>query len=493
LKPSRALVVDLNNFARYPTVAVGYLASILRRSGVEVTVLSPLAHGVPGVSREPRETVLLHAARRLNYALKYASAGRLRAARGVVDGVRSVLARRSARRITQLFENVELEEFDVVLVSTYLLYYDVCADLGRRCQVAGVPLVIGGSYFANAEVARAWLDLPGLTALVGGEIEGELPALVRAVVGRSDLSGFAGVWLPDGRGAPRPPLAELDAIPFPDYADFPWAAYPHRIVPLITGRGCGWGVCSFCSDVTSTAGRTFRSRSPENVLGEIAHQSRKHETSLFTFTDLKLNSRLEMWQALIEEFPRLAPDPRWIASVHVASRQPNGLDGPTLLRARRAGLARLTTGLESGSQRVLDRLKKGTDLGTTSRFLHDAAAAGISVRVTMIHGSPGEDVQDIEASAEFLERHQPVIDRVSLNRFQLRMGPTVLQRYDADPASFPSIRAPRRNARLALVEHEQAAATGREYRHAVARLLRSVHRINRKRLAPRARPFEGVM
>jgi hypothetical protein len=54
--PLRILVVDLNNFARYPTIAVGYLASILRGGGEHVTVFSPLAYGVPGVPREMRET-----------------------------------------------------------------------------------------------------------------------------------------------------------------------------------------------------------------------------------------------------------------------------------------------------------------------------------------------------------------------------------------------------------------------------------------------------
>jgi len=48
------LIVDLNNFARYPTIAIGYLTSILRNAGVEMEVFSPLSSGVTGVQREPR-------------------------------------------------------------------------------------------------------------------------------------------------------------------------------------------------------------------------------------------------------------------------------------------------------------------------------------------------------------------------------------------------------------------------------------------------------
>lgn len=493
MKRPRVLLVDLNNFARYPTIAVGYLTSILRASGASVSVLSPLAHGVPGIPREPPETRFLDAARRLSYSVRYAPGRAARVVKRSFDRARVLKAGRKHEPIAELVARQELRNFDVVLVSTYLIYHDVCASIGELCRRAGVPLIIGGSYFANAEVARAWLDLPGLTALVGGEVEPELAELVMAAAAGQDLARFAGVWLPDGRGGPRPPLKDLDALPFPDYSDFPWHAYPNRIVPLITGRGCGWGVCSFCSDVTSTAGRSFRSRSAHNVLAEIGYQAEKYGTSLFAFTDLKLNSEPEVWSGLIDGIASKAHKPRWIGAVHVGSRQPHHLDAGTLRAAHRAGLVRLTTGLESGSQRVLDRLKKGTDLATTSRFLTDAAAVGISVRVTMIHGSPGEEAEDVLASAAFLERHRAEIDRVSLNRFQLMIGPSFLERYTRSPDQFPSIRNVVRKPVLAQAEHDYRPGSTPAYFRATQRLLSAVHAINKKPLRPLARSFDGVM
>ncbi len=50
----RVLLVDLNNFARYPSIAIGYLTAILRAGGYDVELLAPLATGVGGVPREPR-------------------------------------------------------------------------------------------------------------------------------------------------------------------------------------------------------------------------------------------------------------------------------------------------------------------------------------------------------------------------------------------------------------------------------------------------------
>ena len=49
-KDLRVLIADLHNFARYPTVAVGYLAGVLRSAGIDVEVFSPFSHGVTGVT-----------------------------------------------------------------------------------------------------------------------------------------------------------------------------------------------------------------------------------------------------------------------------------------------------------------------------------------------------------------------------------------------------------------------------------------------------------
>jgi len=487
------LVVDLNNFARYPTIAIGYMKSILTQQGCEVTVLSPLAHGIPGISREPHETPALNIARKVNYAL-HQIPGRL------ADSVRRNTGRMRAHRATRhfptlgdIFKGTDPGNYDAVLVSAYLMYHPVCIEIGEQCKAAGVPLIIGGSYFAEEEVAKSWIDIPGLHALIGGEVELELADILRAAVDGGDLASFDGVWLPDGSGRQRAPLKELDEVPFPDYSDFPWDRYPNKIIPVITGRGCGWGACTFCSDITSTAGRTYRSRSPSNVLAELGAQSERHGTSLFAFTDLKLNSDLSVWNAILQDLPKHVIDPQWIASVHVGKDQPNGLDLERLKKAKAAGAVRLTTGLESGSQRVLDAFAKGADLEVTSRFLHDAKEAGISIRITMIHGSPGETEEDVNASAEFLRSHGHLIDRVLMNRFQLMLGPTIMRRWDENADRFPSVIVTDRNPLMATADHRNTNAHRVSYFRATQRMLQQVHEINKKPLPDAALAFEGVM
>jgi radical SAM superfamily enzyme YgiQ (UPF0313 family) len=491
--PRRVLLVDLNNFARYPSVAVGTLVAILRRAGVEVEVFSPLSIGVPGVAREPRAAPW----GRIDHFARHVSA---HATMRPVRGLRAALAAlrhpigplRSVRVQSELARRLGRSP-DVVLVSTYLLYRSAVAALAARCSAAGIPVVVGGPYFAQPEVVDAWRTLPGVTAVFGGEAEARIVALVETAAAGRDPTGEPGVSTVRSRGRPMPPLGSLDAWPFPDYSDFAWDRVPNRIVPVLTGRGCGWGACTFCSDVTSSSGRSFRSRSAPHVLAELAHQATACATSLFVFTDLKLNSDLTVWRALLDGARRAVPGCQWIGSVHLDGRQDNGLDRESLKAAAAAGMARLTTGVESGSQRVLDRMDKGTDVARSEQVLRHAAEAGISVRVTMIVGSPGEEPEDVERSAAFLERNAGAIDRVVLNRFAILAGTRIHRRLRRGVPGADRFADLRLDAAEAIVHHHDRSASSRAARRALWRLLGAVHAVNRRPLGLPARAFEGVM
>lgn len=493
-----ALLVDLNNFARYPTLPIGYLASVLRRAGYAVNVFAPLMVGVHGVTREPRPHRFSLLLAKVNH----------RVATSGSDWVRRWRDRAAARRLSGVSTHqaevlaaakAEIARIKpkVVLISTYLMYRDACADICLACEALGIPVVIGGPYFAQQEVIDAWVSMPGLSALVTGEVELELPAILDSLFAQTDPSVHVGVAVAGrgGRAIGRvaPPLEALDAVPFPDYSDFPWSAYPNRIVPIITGRGCGWGVCTFCSDVTSTAGRTYRSRSADNVLSEIAEHHRLHQVERFVFTDLKLNSNLDMWRSIVGNMQQVVPGSSWIGAVHAGKESDNGLADSDLRAAAKSGCVRLTTGLETGSQRLADLMKKGTTLDSISAFLHGAAHAGISTRGTMIIGHPGETADDVEESAAFLARHRSVIERVSLNRLHLITGTTLHRSMKRKPGKFKGVDVVSEEPAMAHVEHRNHVMETPSHRRAAMRLLTEANRINSRPLSPKAREFEGVM
>ncbi len=488
------LVVDLNNFARYPTVGVGYLVAEMRRHDIGVDLFSPLALGVEGVARESPLRPWSLIDERLRYRTAVSQNKLVLTIRKALAARRLPTTRSNRLKIIAHLEAQLETRPDVILISAYLMYFDYCVEICRVATERGIPVLIGGAYFSQPSVAEAWLEIPGLTALVGGEVELTIVDLVESVTSGRNIAGKPGVWVPGGAPPPSPPpLKDLDRLEFPDYSDFPWHHYPERIVPVITGRGCGWGVCSFCSDVTSSMGRTFRTRSPENVLDELELQAKRCGTSQFIFVDLKLNSDLDLWNGLIDGLPRRVPGAQWAASVHAGTEGDNGLSLERLKTARAAGLVRVTTGFESGSQRVLDAMKKGTDVETTSKFLIDANKADISIRMTMIVGYPTETAADLLETADFLTRNGHLIERVSLNRLAIIVGTTLDRQIKSQPERYPDLADFQFDDRMAAVSHRNRAVDAPGHLRAVDRVLTAVHKINRRPIRTGARAFDGVM
>ena len=487
----KILIIDLNNFASFPTLAIGLLTASLREQGHGVEVLCPLAFDVPATQRERREWIGDHIQRRIH----------------LTDWEQALAIRDIARRLRERFKErphaTVLREVklaldrnpDAVLLSAYLQHRATVFEIGSIASTRDVPVLLGGPMFNLPDVAAAWKNLPGLTAIVGAEVDRDLPAIVRALNEGEDILKFQGVTLPDGKiSVPAAPLRNLDQSPVPDFTDFPWDRYPVRVVPVMTGRGCQWDKCLFCSDVISASGRTFRTRSVENVLLELEEQARRHETTNFLFLDLKLNSWPEMLRGIGRNIGRYVRGAEWVGTVHVDQRPDNGLSRTDLEAAAEGGMRRISFGLESGSQRLLDAMRKGSSVQDNSRFIRNAHAAGLSVRCTMFKGFPGESAADMEATADFLEAHAEFLGRVRFNDFTLHLGTPIWEALQTKAgADQIPLEIVKRRCERAHSEYRHRAPRGRAYRRAKARVLSVVHQINRRKLPDAARQFDGLM
>lgn len=486
----RFLIIDLNNFASFPTLAIGILVSSLRTQGHQVEVLCPLAHDVQATQRERRETVIDHIRRRVHLsdwppfltvrdALRRLETVRVERAHPVV-----------LREIRKALESPP----DAILISSYLQHFNSVEAIAKLAQAQDVPVILGGPMFNLPEVAGVWRKIPGVSAVVGAEIDRDLPELIETLCRKGDLLAFPGVVLPDGRSsAVDRPLRDLDQAPMPDFTDFPWDRYPGRIVPIMTGRGCQWDKCLFCSDVISVSGRAFRTRSVENVLLEMQEQARRHETTNFLFLDLKLNSWPGMIRGIAKGIGRVVQGAEWIGTVHVDERPDNGLSRADLALAVEGGMRRISFGLESGSQRLLDAMRKGSSVERNAAFIRDAHAAGLSIRCTMFKGFPGETAADMEATAQFLEEHAPMLDRVRFNAFTLHTGTPIWEAVVRNTGADSGLSVTQPDPRRARVDYRSAEAHTPAYRRAKARALEIVYQINRRPLRDMARQFDGLM
>ena len=137
-------------------------------------------------------------------------------------------------------------------------------------------------------------------------------------------------------------------------------------------------------------------------------------------------------------------------------------------------MRRVSFGLETGSQRLLDAMQKGSSVEANSEFIRNAHEAGLSVRCTMFKGYPGETAEDLEATADFLERHATLARPRPLQRVhRLRGHADLSRRWRRDSEEYADVR-------LRTIERLYARARGvidgsgdRAYRQAKARVLRS--------------------
>lgn len=484
------LIIDLNNFARYPTLAIGYLVAPLRQAGFKVEVLSPLALGAPAMTHEQAETKLEHFKRRIYFSthpLIQAWHERLRASHAHYQH------RPHAPTLQLLEQRLKTNPPDIILLSAYLDHYPTVEWIGQQAAQYQVPVLLGGPAFSYPQTIQAWSQLTGITAIFAGEADLVIADLVQAILTGGDLSAWEGVNTGAKPSSIAQPLAALDQLTLPDFQDFPWEHYPHRIIPIMTGRGCSWNICTFCSDVITSNSRTFRSRSLSVVLKELQEQAQRYQARDFIFLDLKLNSDLSIWQGLIENFQTVVPQGRWIATVHVDAKGENGLDYTTLAAAKAAGLRRISFGLETGSPSLLKRMGKGTQVERNARFIADAHQAGLSVRCSMMLGYPGETAQDLAATCDFLSEHQAQLDRVRPARFKAIPGTRFERLYHKRPGRFPGIEIKAWDYQLARAEYRNVNGGDRTYRRLKREILGIIHAINSKPLRDDARQFDGLM
>ncbi len=248
---------------------------------------------------------------------------------------------------------------------------------------------------------------------------GEFDFTLREVAEGRPLSEVAGLsWRGPGGAAvhnpDRPPLEDMDALPFvtPVYArdlrveDYFIGYLRHPYVSLYTGRGCR-SRCTFCLWPQTVGGHRYRTRSVRHVAEEIAWARRAlPQVKEFFFDDDTFTDDLPRAEAIAREMGRLGVTWSCNAKANVPRR--------TLEVLRDHGLRLLLVGYESGSQRILNNVRKGLHLEQARRFTRDCHEVGITIHGTFIFGLPGETRETIEETIRFACELDPHTVQASL-------------------------------------------------------------------------------
>jgi radical SAM superfamily enzyme YgiQ (UPF0313 family) len=88
--------------------------------------------------------------------------------------------------------------------------------------------------------------------------------------------------------------------------------------------------------------------------------------------------------------------------------------GPELLaKMKRAGFHTLNFGMESGSDRILKKMRKLYTAAEAEKVIRDTSAAGINVVLNFVVGFPGEEPEDFRQTLDFIERNRAFIANVA--------------------------------------------------------------------------------
>ncbi len=290
----------------------------------------------------------------------------------------------------------------VAFTSMTTSYHNVEQTAALVKEALGVPIIIGGPHATS--LPEYTLQNPSFDFLAYGEGEYIWQDFLRACEAGDDRwDRIPGLWYKvDGQivnGGSRPPIEDLDALPFPSRHLFDLEKYPlyapdgRPMITMLTSRGCPYA-CSFC--FKGIVGRSYHQRSPENIVAELRQVMDRYGIRNFYFIDDLFTIDVRRLEAILDYFIAQNLDVRWRCLARVDRVTP-----ALLKKMYRAGCRQIHYGIESGNPEILKATAKHINLDQVRQAVKWTEEAGICSKGYFILGLPGDTEETIEQTIEF--------------------------------------------------------------------------------------------
>jgi anaerobic magnesium-protoporphyrin IX monomethyl ester cyclase len=305
------------------------------------------------------------------------------------------------------FENTmeKLEEISPNVIGVTLTSVDwensrwMISEMKKRFP--GTAVVAGGIH-PTLWGSKCFEECDGIDYIVKGEGEHTMRELVNCLERGEAPLDVPGVIFPHGNAIVETPdrevVEDIDTLPFPSHHLAPPQAYlpsptfynrlPHA--NIIGARGCPYQ-CIFCH-----TDRHTRMRSAENIVDEIQWLVENQGVKDIAFWDdtftLSEKRAMDFCDLLIER--KLDVD--WAVNARV-----DRVSKKLLTRMKQAGCWRILYGIESGVQKNLDTLKKGTKVEQIREAVNLTSSLGMEAYGTFMFGIPGETFEEGLATIDF--------------------------------------------------------------------------------------------
>lgn len=296
---------------------------------------------------------------------------------------------------------------DVIAFTSTILAIDACTALAKKLKndFPDKLFVLGGPHITS--LPKQTMENKVFDLGVLGEGEYTFLDLMRELEKpKPDLGKVKGLVFRKARKLvftePRPFVENLDELPFPALHLYPPLNKYHPVpasykklpfVHIMSSRGCPYQ-CIFCD--RTVFGNRFRARSAKNVADEIEHLIKDFGIKEFKFFDDMFSLDQQRVMDICNELERRKIHLPWSCTTRV-----DRVSEELIKRMAEAGCWQIAFGLESGSQKILDKMKKGIKLEQSRKAVKWCQKYGIDVRAFFVLGMPGETKETIRETVQF--------------------------------------------------------------------------------------------
>lgn len=206
----------------------------------------------------------------------------------------------------------------------------------------------------------------------------------------------------------RPFIGDLDSLSFPRYQGFEFSKYPTNVITIVSSRGCPYD-CIYCP-ASLAVGKKMRFRSAKSIVDEIKYW---HELNYrrFGFADDNFTLIPQRVYEICDEIER-----EGLKGLHLIlgnGIRADKVDERLLRRMKEVGFHNISLGVESGSQEVLNKMKKAETLVQIEKAIELCCKLNFEVKLHFVLGIPGETLADVKKSIDLALKY-PVAE-VSFN------------------------------------------------------------------------------
>jgi len=291
-------------------------------------------------------------------------------------------------------------------------------------------VVMGGVHptFMHREIINS---IPEIDIIARYEGELTLSEIACAVEKNRPIENVKGITLrtDDNKTISTPfrkRITNLDKLPYPALhllepcVEKYIGNYGVRNYPIITTRGCPFG-CIFCSTM-AFHGRRYRTRKISKVMDEIEYVLSKFKINDLSIVDDNFTLDRKRVFQFCEQISKRKISVDWGCSARV-----DQISMELLKEMQKAGCKDIFFGIESASQLVLDKIRKGFNVKQAKDAVIAAEKVGIKTHCSFIIGLPGETAQSLKKMVSFVEETKPT-GRVLPNILEILPGTELFER-----------------------------------------------------------------